>query len=247
MNATPVSRGRLANLVHTAPEHLGENMKMNTPPPATQDLIRPRFVLCDMDGTLVDTEELKSEAWRLAVEEASGATADKEAVDALYAKQVGGVAREMVASFISEFQLDIPSDDFYGLREKYRKQLYQDRDRVRSLARTHVVGFLRSMRDAAATSGELVLALVTTAPRAQVDVVINALDVHDLFDEVVCGLEKSAGNPACYRAALERLKARPEDCLAIEDSPAGYEAARAVGVPCLLIPNRFTRERMLNH
>ncbi len=210
-----------------------------------QDLICPRYILCDMDGTLVDTEELKSEAWWRAVLEAAGRPVPRADVDSLYAQLVGGVAREMTKAFVAKFHLGVTPERLYELREKHRVLLYEDREQLRGLLRHEVAGFLQALRTGAAMRGGLRLVLVTTAPWEQVDVVFEATGMRALFDDVVCGLEKSAANPACYRAALEKLGCGPGECIALEDSPAGYQASRAAGIPCLMVPNRFTRDRSL--
>jgi HAD superfamily hydrolase (TIGR01509 family) len=78
-----------------------------------------------------------------------------------------------------------------------------------------------------------------------VDVVLRATGISGLFEHIVSGLEKSRENPACYRAALEACGAKPHECLALEDSTAGYEAARALGIPCILLPNAYTQDQRL--
>lgn len=45
---------------------------------------------------------------------------------------------------------------------------------------------------------------------------------------------KPAGEP--YQVAAERLMCAPEDCVAVEDSPAGAQAAVAAGMPVVVVP-----------
>jgi beta-phosphoglucomutase-like phosphatase (HAD superfamily) len=47
--------------------------------------------------------------------------------------------------------------------------------------------------------------------------------------------------PDAYRLALERLRLRPSEAIALEDSPTGLEAARAAGLRCLAIGHRRSR------
>lgn len=48
-------------------------------------------------------------------------------------------------------------------------------------------------------------------------------------------------NPGVYRLACRRLRCRPSQAVAIEDSPQGLRAARRAGVPCVVTPSRYTR------
>lgn len=54
----------------------------------------------------------------------------------------------------------------------------------------------------------------------------------DLFEHVFSATEVARGKPApdLFLHAASRMKARPEECLVIEDSPAGIQAARAAGM-----------------
>ena len=48
-------------------------------------------------------------------------------------------------------------------------------------------------------------------------------------------------DPAIYQLALEKLGARPADCLVVEDSRNGLLAATAAGRPCIITVNDLTR------
>jgi beta-phosphoglucomutase-like phosphatase (HAD superfamily) len=49
-------------------------------------------------------------------------------------------------------------------------------------------------------------------------------------------------DPALYRAAVEALAVRPEDALALEDSPNGVLAAKRAGLTCVAVPNPLTAQ-----
>ena len=89
------------------------------------------------------------------------------------------------------------------------------------------------------------LAIVSGALRAEIDAVLGAIRLARFFDEIVSAEDVRAGkpDPAGYRLAVERLRARrigdlqPAECLAVEDTPKGIEAARAAGVRVLALPH----------
>lgn len=64
----------------------------------------------------------------------------------------------------------------------------------------------------------------------------------DRFEAVVCRdhVDRPKPAPDVYLLAARYLGVEPKHCLAIEDSPAGFRAARAAGMPCLAVPNALT-------
>jgi HAD superfamily hydrolase (TIGR01509 family) len=66
----------------------------------------------------------------------------------------------------------------------------------------------------------LKIALVTNAPEENVEAILLALGLRDLFDTVVLAddVEAVKPDPAPYRAALNRICVRAEEALAVEDS-----------------------------
>ncbi len=64
-------------------------------------------------------------------------------------------------------------------------------------------------------------------------------DLESVFACVSCGDEVQNGKPApdCFKAAAKKLKLEPTECLAIEDAPAGVEAAVAAGMRVAVVPS----------
>ncbi|MBQ8518595.1 MAG: HAD family phosphatase [Agathobacter sp.] len=74
------------------------------------------------------------------------------------------------------------------------------------------------------------------------DRAINLLTQHgivDLFDEFVFGPEVKRGkpNPDIFLKAAEKLGETPENCLVLEDSEAGIQAAYSANIPVICIPD----------
>ncbi len=51
--------------------------------------------------------------------------------------------------------------------------------------------------------------------------------------------------PDIYVKAVEQLKLPAQTCLAFEDSRAGVESAKAAGVICFAVRNRYAEEKYL--
>ena len=75
-------------------------------------------------------------------------------------------------------------------------------------------------------------AIASSAPRANVETVIEVLGWQALFETIVAGEDVSAGkpDPEVFLKSAERLRVLPHECVVVEDAPAGIEAARRGGM-----------------
>ncbi|MFF0813714.1 HAD family hydrolase [Rhodococcus sp. NPDC003318] len=80
--------------------------------------------------------------------------------------------------------------------------------------------------------------LVTNTERELCDFALGILG-REHFDHSVCGDEVPAGkpDPAPYLRAAELLDVDPGRCLAVEDSPTGAASAEAAGCTVLVVPS----------
>lgn len=95
---------------------------------------------------------------------------------------------------------------------------------------------------------QLKIGLVTGAVRAEVELVLNRAGLAEYFQTIVAGDEIAVSKPQPdgYLLAAERLKTlypelnlNPSECLAIEDTPAGIEAAKAAGMQVVGVANTY--------
>jgi beta-phosphoglucomutase len=75
-------------------------------------------------------------------------------------------------------------------------------------------------------------AIASSAPRANVTVMLEAVGIADLIDAVVSAEDVMRGKPEpdVFLAAAERLRVPPARCVVVEDAAAGIEAARRGGM-----------------
>ena len=98
------------------------------------------------------------------------------------------------------------------------------------------------------------LAVASMASRASIEYVLERAGLAQAFTAVVSAEDVSAckPDPACVNRALEKLnEARssagqtalaPAECLVIEDSPPGIEAARVAGMRTLGVTNTVSEQ-----
>lgn len=121
-------------------------------------------------------------------------------------------------------------------------------DRMQDLMRSGSVlfpGALEFIREAAAA---VPIAIASGALRHEIDEIIDAAGVADLFATIVAAGDtpESKPSPAPYRLAFEQLRERtgraldPRRSVAIEDSRWGLESARGAGLRVVGVTNSYS-------
>ena len=109
----------------------------------------------------------------------------------------------------------------------------------RDLVRRHGIEPLPGVREllAALQSEGIPAAIGSSTERANLDCLLDLMDLRRFFTVIVCAGDVTHGkpDPAIFLLAAERLGAAPKDCLVIEDALVGIEAARRAGMPVLAV------------
>jgi HAD superfamily hydrolase (TIGR01509 family) len=177
-----------------------------------------RALLLDFDGTLVDSLP--------ALRRAYDAFLGDHGIDSSSAEfeQLNGpTLAEIVATLKKRHSLQPPVEI---LLSRYLAQ-------IDACAREHTRLFAGAREVVAwASSLEIQVAVVTSAPRAMVEGFLRRQDPPLPIACLVAGTDVAVGkpDPSCYRLALERLQIAPSQAIAVEDSSHGVRAARASGV-----------------
>jgi HAD superfamily hydrolase (TIGR01509 family) len=182
----------------------------------------PAAVLWDMDGTLVDTEPYWIECEFALVESYGGSWSEDHAH-----QLVGGDLLESAAYIAEHGRVPLPP------QEIVRVLL----DGVVARVREHIPwrpGAQELLTELATL--RIPCALVTMSWRRFAEAVLDGLPA-GTFSALVTGdeVDRPKPHPEPYLLAARMLGARPQDCVAIEDSPRGVTSAVAAGVPTLAV------------
>ena len=175
-------------------------------------------VLFDMDGVLVDSEDYWTEFQR---EEILPATVPDESVDV--AEVTGMNYRETYDYLEETYGTSISRERFETLFEEAAREIY--RDHVEVLDGLH--GLLADLE-----ARGVARAVVSSSPHEWIDIVLERFDLEGGFDRVISAEEIGGdGKPApdVFEYAAAELGVEPTDCVVVEDSENGVEAASRAG------------------
>jgi HAD superfamily hydrolase (TIGR01509 family) len=181
-------------------------------------------VVFDLDGVLLDSEQVWDAARRDLVAE-TGGTWTEEASTAML-----GMSAPEWSRYVHE-RLGVPLSPEEIDREVVRRVIARYRD-----GPPVIPGAREAVQRLAA---RFPLGLATSSNREVVDAVLDALDVAGRFATTVSSEEVPRGKPSpdVYLEAARRLGAAPVDTVAIEDSSNGIRSAAAAGMRVIAIPN----------
>jgi HAD superfamily hydrolase (TIGR01509 family) len=182
-------------------------------------------VVFDLDGVLVDSEQLWDRARRELVEERGGAWRE----DATRA-MMGMSSREWSRYMHDELHVDLEPAEISAAVVAKLEQLYREQLPLLPGARAAVL----------ALAEHWPLGLASSANREVIDLALELAELEDSFAATVSSEEVPRGKPApdVYLEAARRLAVTATHCAAVEDSTNGLRAAAAAGMRVIALPNR---------
>jgi sugar-phosphatase len=86
----------------------------------------------------------------------------------------------------------------------------------------------------------LALAVASSSPMIVIEAALDRLGIRDRFAVVYSAESEPVGkpDPGVYLSTARKLGVSPASCVALEDSPAGIEAAKAARMRCIVVPDR---------
>lgn len=176
----------------------------------------------DCDGTLTDNMHLHFEAWMAALEPFG------VPFTAAMHRSWGGMPNAAIVRRLSEqFGVSLDASEIIRRKNEHYQKIVH---RVRPLE--PVVKLVHELH------GKARLAVASGGKRESVLATLRVLGLENTFDAIVTAEDYALGKPAPdpFLIAAERLGVPPEQCLVIEDSPTGEEAARRAGMAVVLVP-----------
>ena len=210
------------------------------------------LVIFDLDGTLVQTEKLKALSYARAVIDLCPNTVQTTEVIEAFKEVVGQSRREVALALMKRFDLEraarsrlaefgvsAPWQAFVQIRLAYYERMLTDPQIILNHRWPYTIALLHEVRRMQCKTG-----LATMSHCNQVQQILKILRLTDAFDFIATGddIDRGKPDPQIYQLVASELETAPEDCLVIEDSPAGVRAALDAGMHCFAVTTPFTRE-----
>ncbi|GCE27519.1 hypothetical protein KDA_30030 [Dictyobacter alpinus] len=193
-------------------------------------------LIFDFDGLILDTEISAFQSWQEIYQEY-----DKELPLEMWATCIGsGLDTFDPHGYLEELiEESIPRHSLAERRLKRHLELIE--------SQVALPGVETYIEDAHRLG--LKIAVASSSPRSWVVDHLTRLGLRDAFDAMKFGDEvvHRKPHPELYLSALDLLGARPEQAIALEDSPNGVRAAQNAGIFCVAVPNPITGQLPLDH
>ncbi len=182
-------------------------------------------VVFDLDGVLLDSEQLWDAAREQLARERGGRWHDS-------------AQRDMMGMSSREWSRYM--HDTIGLAEPPEEINCEVVQRLADLYRLRLPVIPGAREAVERLAARWPLGVASSSNRELIDLVLELLGVQHLFKATVSSEEVARGKPApdVYLEAARRLGADPARAAAVEDSQNGILAAQAAGMRVIAIPNR---------
>jgi len=109
---------------------------------------------------------------------------------------------------------------------------------------TPMPGLLRLIQELKARRFRI--AVATSAPKANASLILKTLKLEHELAALVTeeDVEEGKPDPEIFLKAAEKCLASPENCIVIEDSPAGIKAAKAAGMKAIALTTTRPAEEL---
>lgn len=182
-----------------------------------------KAIIWDMDGVLIDSGEYHFRAWRETLKKLM----NTDISQAEFQRTFGQRNVEMLRS---HFGHDLPEEIVNNLSET-KEARYRDLIKQNGIA---LMAGVRDWLDQASAAGWR-QAVASSAPRANIDAVIETVNIGAYFDAVISAEDviKGKPDPEVYLAAAAKLNVIPVRCIVVEDAPVGISGAKYAGMKCI--------------
>ncbi len=186
-----------------------------------------KYVIFDMDGTLLDTEPIYEWSWN-----EIGRRWGLNDVGDMYAELVCGRTVESSKSALKErYGRDFNADGFITERMALYSELAKTDLRLKSGC-MEILAFLKEQSIPCAVATSTVSELAYSN--------LDRMNIRHMFEAVVTGSMVKNGKPApdIFIEAGRSIGATPNECIVCEDSYSGVIAAHGAGMLPIFIPDR---------
>lgn len=196
-----------------------------------------KAIIFDFNGVIVDDEPLHLELFRKVMAEEGLELTEEE----YHAKYLGYDDRGCFTAALTDLGRPVSGTEYIDELIARKAGYYMTAIEERFLIFPGVIELIGQVRS------RYPLAIASGALRSEIELVLERGGIRDAFGPIVAAEDVGAckPDPEGYLRALDELRTttaslQPSQCLVIEDSIAGVEAARRAGMRCLAVTNSYS-------
>ncbi len=191
-------------------------------------------VIFDMDGVLADTGPIHFESW-VNLGRFIGVEFTRELFEETFGQQSPTITRKLVGPDPDEVLIE----KWANIKEKNYREIVKDK-----LA--PLPGVMKILADL--KSKGFKLAVGSSGPSENVDLVLTSLKIKHYFDVIITAAEVKKGKPEpdVFLIVAKTLNINPKNCIVIEDAPVGIEAAMRAEMIPIALTTTHNKEELLN-
>lgn len=180
-------------------------------------------VIFDMDGVIVDTEPVHRYAYFKHFDELKVLVTDE-----MFATYTGNSTRNVFQKLKSTFEINHEVEDLIQRKRAIFNDAFDTKEDLYLIE-----GVENLIKNLHASGFELIVA--SSASKVTIERVFKRFHLHQYFSHIVSGEDfpKSKPHPAIFEHAASLSKFPKDECIVIEDSWNGIEAAVAAGIFCV--------------
>lgn len=189
---------------------------------------RIKAVIFDMDGVIIDSEPVYNN-WLERFLSVNGIQVTEEELCRMVGISSQDYRRTLEKWWVSAGKKIPMGEDVYEIFNLFCADYPFSAKEIMNPQLREVVGCLKMKG--------LKIALASSSSLKEIKKVMEEIELEPWFDVIMSGadLKESKPNPEIYIRTLEELGMMPEECLAVEDSSYGIQAAQAAGIPVAAI------------
>jgi beta-phosphoglucomutase family hydrolase len=192
-----------------------------------------KAVLFDLDGTLLDNNEVHYKAWKKYLKDNG-----KEISDEDFKENISGRTNQDAVEHIYDKKMSQEEAEKYYLKKEeiYREMYKPDIKAIPGLEK-----FLEDL-----DKHDVTMAIATSGIQVNIDFMFEHVPIKQYFDKIINSndIEKGKPDPEIFIKTAEELGIPPEKCVVFEDSIAGVQSGKAAGMKVVALTTTHTKEEL---
>ena len=193
-----------------------------------------KAVLFDLDGTIIDTEKYYRLYWPKAFAKFGYTITDEQGLG----------MRSLGSPYVEEYLQNIFGKKIETTDIKnYARSLVDESVKINGLElKDGVVECLKYLK-----TQDVKIAIVTATAIERTEMYVKKAKLEEFFDDIISAKNVPRGKPApdVYLTACEKLNVKPEETIAVEDSPNGVMSASRAGCNVVMVPDQTEADEKL--